>query len=523
MAALALGLIASAMAFAALRVTEERDVARQAAADAEAIAEAQGQILRVLEPTFRAEMDTSSTAPAAPTVGEVVDETLETMEEAYAETPAVLASTYVTLGTTLFERGELRRADSLFASAIALRRPLRGDGDRVVHDALLGRGMVARRLSDAAAARRFFRQALEIERNHPEVIPDGSSTEMFLAGVLDDSQAREATLLRTLSERQAALAEAASPTKEVAIPVAQAHNELGIHYFNSGDYRAAFAEYRAAEAIVRQHYGELHGATNTLRSNLSYASAEMGQYEEAERHARIALDAAQRGGLGASREALLRQAIGQALFYQGRYADAEHELRTALDVFERERGPEAPETLGVVNSLVVVVAQRGNLREALSMAQRVAAATYRNNPSAMPDRLFGRAQQAALRFALGEREASLEQLEGVLRDLRQLEVSPARRAVILQLVGEARRASGDAEGAEPLLREALAAVREAKPDAHWNVLHARLAYGQALAALGRMDAARPHLEAVRGKLRRVSFPAVLDDIDAEIDRLLRGS
>ena len=64
MAALALGLIASAMAFAALRVTEERDVARQAAADAEAIAEAQGQILRVLEPTFRAEMDTSSTAPA---------------------------------------------------------------------------------------------------------------------------------------------------------------------------------------------------------------------------------------------------------------------------------------------------------------------------------------------------------------------------------------------------------------------------------------------------------------------------
>ncbi len=51
---------------------------------------------------------------------------------------------------------------------------------------------------------------------------------------------------------------------------------------------------------------------------------------------------------------------------------------------------------------------------------------------------------------------------------------------------------------------------------------ARLAYGRALAEMGRTAAARPHLEAARGHVRRVSFPSVLEDVDAEIDRLLQG-
>jgi len=519
-AALALVILASAMTVAALRVTEERDIAQQAAADAEAVAEAQGHILRVLEPTFRAEMDTSSTAPTSPTISEVVDETIEAVEEAYSESPAVLAQSLVTLGTTLYDRGELRRADSLFARAIVLRRPLQRDGDKVVHEALLGRGLVARNLSDRAAARRFFREALEIERDHPDMMPAGSSTEMYLAGVLDDSQAREATLLRTLSERQAALADADSPTVQDEISVAQTHNELGLHYFASALYREAYGEYRAAEAIVRRHYGELHGATNTMRANLAYASAEMGRYAEAERHARIALDAAERGGLGPGRIASLHQAIGQALFFQGQLAEAERELEVALGMYEAERGADAPETLGAVNSLVVVLAEQGRQDEALEGAERVEA-SYRRAGTLQEDAgVYVLAVVAALRYAGGEQEAALEQLTGLVRSAS--EAGPVNRAVVLGLAGDALRESGDASAAEPLLREALAAVRESKPDTHWNVRHARLSYGRVLAEMGRTAEARPHLEAARGHVRRVSFPSVLEDVDAEIDRLLAG-
>ncbi|GAB5536797.1 MAG: hypothetical protein Rubg2KO_30460 [Rubricoccaceae bacterium] len=521
-AVLALVIASATGVAAALRVTEERDVARQAAAEAEAVAEAQGQILRVLEPTFRAELDTSSTAPTSPTIGDVVDRTLEAVEDAYSETPAVLAGTLVSLGTTLLERGEHLQADSLFARAIVLRRPLRREGDKVIHDALLGRGLVARKLSDTEAARGFFRQVLEMERDHPEIVSEGSSTEMFLAGVLDDAQAREATLLRTLSERQAALAEIASPTHIDEISVAQVHNELGVHYFKSGLYREAFTEYRAAEAIVRRHYGELHGATNALRMNLSYTSTEMGRYEEAERYARVALDAAERAGLGPDRIAYMHQAIGQALFYQGELAESERELEVALAMFERERGADAPEALGVVNSLVIVVAKQGRLDDALAMAERVEAANRAAGTMQEAGGLYAQAIVAAIRFARGEREASLETLRGLQRSAPD-DMTPPQRAVLLGLAGDALRESGDASSAEPLLRDALATVRQSKPDAHWNVRHARLAYGRALAAMGRVSEARPHLEAARGHVRRVSFPSVLEDVDGEIDRLLASS
>ncbi|MEO0560075.1 MAG: serine/threonine-protein kinase, partial [Bacteroidota bacterium] len=517
-------LIASVTAIAAaLRVSEERDIARQAAADAEAVAEAQGQILRVLEPTFRAELDTSSTNPASPTVTEVVEEAIETVEEAYEDSPAVLAQSLVTLGTTLLERGEVTRADSLFARAIALRRPLGREGDKVIRDALIGRGLANRRLSNPEVARGFFRQALEMERNHPQMVPDGSSTEVYLAGVLDDSQAREATLLRTLSERQAALAEIASPTSEDEIPVAQAHNELGVHYFNSGFYREAFAEYRAAEVIVRRHFGELHTATNAMRANLSYASAEMGRYREAERHARIALGAATRGGLGPGRIASMHQAIGQALFFQDELADSERELTVALEMYERERGPDAPETHGVLNSLLVVLAAQGRHDEALAVAERVEALHRAEGTLQESGGLYARSIVAALRYARGQRAASLEQLEGLVRPASGVEMIPGHRAVILGQAGDALRESGDPAAAVPLLREALELVRQAKPDEHWNVRHARLAYGRALAEMGRAAEARPHLEAARGHVRRVSFPSVLEDVDAEIDRLLSSS
>ncbi|WP_412061230.1 protein kinase domain-containing protein [Rubrivirga sp. IMCC45206] len=506
--ALAVALVLAAAGVAATRITAERDLARAAAADAEAVAETQSQILRILEPSFRAELDTAATAEP-PSVSELIDRIVEEAEAAYADNPAVLGRQLATLGTVLFERGEMARADSLYARALALRRPLGREGDPVVHEAVFGRGLIAR--TDAPErALRWLREAVAMERAHPDLAEPESGAVVHLAGMLEDPDEREAALREILARRQAAL-------PDTSIALALAHNELGVHLFNQAAFRGAHAEYRAAEAIVRRNWGELHPATNTLRSNLSYTSAALGRYADAERHARIALDAARRGGLGEAREALLRQAIGQALFFQHRLPEAERELRAALATFERAVGPSSPEALGVVNSLVVVVGEQRRFAEARALQARVAAAAA---PDDLLGALYSRMMDAALRFAEGDRAAA-GVLEDVLREMRALDdVPPMSRFGVLSMVGDARRAVGAPGRAVPLQREALAIAREAKGDASRNTVQARLALGRSLAEAGHLEAARPHLEAARGQIPSVAFPDPLDDVDAEIDRLL---
>ncbi|MEM0962761.1 MAG: protein kinase, partial [Bacteroidota bacterium] len=291
----ALALVAVALVAATLRVTEERDLAQQAAVEAEVVAETQGRLLRVLEPAFRAETDTAGAA--APTVDAVVEDAAQAIEEAYADNPAALGRSYATLGETLWARGQRERADAYFVRALALRQPLARPGDPVVHTALVGRGLIARARADSVEAQQFFRQALAMEREHPSLANEGSSTELFLTSVLGDLAARERELLRLVAERRA--------EDPDAIKTAQAHNELGVHYFQAGDYRRAYREYLVAERIARELWGELHPATNTMRVNLAYAAQNLGDHDASVRHAQVALDASRRAGIGPIREASL--------------------------------------------------------------------------------------------------------------------------------------------------------------------------------------------------------------------------
>jgi len=508
---IALAVALTALTAAAVRVTQERDLAQQAAEEAEAVAEVQSEILEVLSPAFRAEIDTSSEAVRAPSITEVVDQTVEKVEAVYEENPAVLARSLASLASTLMQRGNDRRADSLFIRAIDLRRPLDQAGDAVLHEALLGRGQIARRQQDLEAARVFFREALEIERAHPEVLGASttSSTEMYLAGILDDSAERERGLLRTLAERRASL-----PAEDIGI--AQAHNALASYYFREGDSRSAFAEFTAAERVARQTLGDLHPSMSVIRSNIVFTLGRLARYSEAEQMARAAIDAAERGELGPRRLGLMRQALSHILFYQGRLEEAEREARMALGLLNEAHGPDTPATAAVAKDHVQTLAELGRVDEALE------AAMHRETVERQAGRqgVHVRLMVAGCLFVKGDREQAMERLEGALRDYDPAEGAPETRAGVLRTAGEMLHASGSSARAEPMLRDALGIARATYADEAWGVLRLRFALGLTLADLGRVDEARPHLEAVRGRLRRVGYPVVVEDPDAEIARIL---
>ncbi|GAB5535107.1 MAG: hypothetical protein Rubg2KO_13560 [Rubricoccaceae bacterium] len=509
--AFALVVALAALTTAAVRVTQERDLAQQAAEEAEAIAEVQGDILEVLSPAFRAEMDTSSQDARAPSIIDVVDQTLDRVEAAYEENPAVLARSLATLASTLMERGNDLRADSLFTRAITLRRPLGRAGDPVLHQALLGRGLIARRRQDIDAARAFFSEALEIERAHPEVLgSDGdTSTELYLAGMLDDDAERERSLLRTLAERKASL-----PASDIGI--AMAHNDLASHYFRKGESRSAYAEFTAAERVARQTLGDLHPSMSVIRSNIVFTLGRLGQYAEAEQIARRAIDAAERGELGPGRLGKMRHSLSHILFYQGRIEEAEREVRMALDLLNETHGPDTPATAAAEIDLILVLAELGRAEEALGRASHLEAVVRQSER----DDAFIRVIVAGCLFATGDRAQAMERLEGALRDGEQADARPESRVSMYRTAGVMLRASGAPARAEPLLRDALGIARATNADNALGVQRLRFFLGLTLADLGRVDEARPHLEAVRGRLWRVGYPVVIEDPDAEIDLIL---
>ncbi|MEM6327523.1 MAG: tetratricopeptide repeat protein, partial [Bacteroidota bacterium] len=500
-----------------LRVSSAEARTEAALADASVLEEAQGEALRILDPVARAQDSVAGPLPSR----ESAEATTEAVEDTFAERPAVLAGQLLELGTSWLQRGDLARADSLFARALALRRAERGD-DGVVSQSLVGRGLVARARQDRPTAERFFREALAIERRledeSPEDLPDERSTALYLASVLADADSREAALLQTLSDRRAALASAPSPEAELA--VAQAHNELGSLHYASARYREALREFRASERRLVAGWGQAHPSLMTLRFNMAAAHGNLANFAEAERLARLTLTAMQRAGLGDAQQARARSIIGQALHIQDDLAGAERELTAALAATEQGYGTDTPRTAQALQNLAQVHASQGRLDDAIALAQRAARIHEASGGSQAPVTLTTRAFVASLSFAKGEQDASLETLTALSRQMPRGDLARPWRISVLRATGDALREAGRADEAESMLREVVAFELDTRMEHHPTVLRSRFMYGRTLAALGRLDEARPHLEAVRGHLPRIVYPSVVPEVDAEIDRLL---
>ncbi|WP_412069105.1 hypothetical protein [Rubrivirga sp. IMCC43871] len=98
----------------------------------------------------------------------------------------------------------------------------------------------------------------------------------------------------------------------------------------------------------------------------------------------------------------------------------------------------------VLSSLATLLADAGKLPEALAAARRVEAVEgWVALPGDEPS-LYALALVAAIRFASGDRAGGQARLEAIYRGPSSAEMEGLARALLLRLVGDARRAGQSA-------------------------------------------------------------------------------
>jgi tetratricopeptide (TPR) repeat protein len=178
---------------------------------------------------------------------------------------------------------------------------------------------------------------------------------------------------------------------------------------------------------------------------------------------------------------------GENRLAAGRLEAAEADFRQAIS-----KGQQVFGALGT-RGLARVALERGQVDSAAAGLHRALTVFRRMRPN----HIYVLSTKRALAEALAQagRYAEADSLLGdVLRLQRETLVKGhVELGRVLQALGEVKLRSGDAHGAEPLLREALAIRLAALGPDHWNVAETESVLGAALAAQDRPGDARPLL------------------------------
>jgi tetratricopeptide (TPR) repeat protein len=263
-----------------------------------------------------------------------------------------------------------------------------------------------------------------------------AANQLFFAGRAD--------LGGRLLDRAARLA-AEAPRLE---PYARARLEdsLGTRLLCEGDPAGALVHAEAAVALSEQA-GDLRMAC-LYRSDLGFLTIEVGAHDHAERVLREALAAAERMGLDYI-VAAARSNLGTALARRGALAEARAVEEQALEAF-RAQGNRRMEGASLIYLALILEAQ-GDLPAAERAATGALAALETSPPAAC----HALAALASIELALGRTAAAIAHADRAAASLADLGGIDEGEALVRLVHAEARRAAGDAAGAE----EALAAAR----------------------------------------------------------------
>ncbi len=377
--------------------------------------------------------------------------------------PAVQEELLQTLGSVFQRLGQLERADTLLARALAQRRT------RVpAEDPALARSLVALaqlRMAQArfAEADSLARDALSrvrdaVPADHP-VVAEATVT---LAQVLQKrgSYPEAITLLAALVRQDAA---AGASTPEHATHL----RELAQAHFYAGDYPLADTLGRAVLALDAARHGPRHPDVASDLAALGEVQLMLGHYAAAESLYTEALGITRRWyGEAHPEVAANLTRLGRALTYQKRIPEAVTALDQALAVQRRVYGPRHPQVAEALNEL-------GNV-----------AWTVDDYPVA----------EARFREALSIYRGSLGEFHQFV-------------AVALANVASVVMQRGDPRGAEPLFREALAIYDSILPPGHVNAGIGHIKLGRALLRQGRYRAAIGETRAGYDILVRQTDPA----------------
>ena len=426
----------------------------------------------------------------------------------YGTGDTALAQSINDLAVHLHATGKLDEAERLHREALTMRRELLGPRHINVAQSLKNLGALLHTTGDLEEAERVYRDALAIYRaqldeNHPSVAGalGNLATVLQDRGNLDEAEPllREALAIyrRTLGDRH----------PEVATCV----NNLAQFLVDKRDYRAAEPLAREALEIAQATLGPQHDAVGKAMLNLGSLMDHLGRSDEADRLMKDA-QAILQGSLGRDHPTVATNLHNLAMrsLSRRRFDEAEAYMIEARDIFRRQLGDKHPNVVHCTNSLGVICHHKGDydraetlFREALAIQRE----RFGPDSPTVANTLVNLGGVLLARDEFDPAEALLQKALAIQRKV----LSPSHLDMTLSMTLVAkllleRRAPGDVEKADVVLRECLDIRGKTLPADHWQVIETEGLLGESLTLLRRFEQAESVLLESHRKLEAAGGP-----------------
>jgi non-specific serine/threonine protein kinase/serine/threonine-protein kinase len=497
-AAAALMLVAGtvvSIAFA-IRESRQRGLAEQREAEVEKVSEFQAKLLRdldleamgrELESHFRAEMaavlehrrtdeldvetlidDVNFTDLATESVKDsILAPALESIDREFAEQPLIQARLLTIVGESYGQLGQYDEALPPFERALALYEQSLPESDPRVTVALRWVADILSRLGRPEDATPLLREALERRRRDPlDDERDLLRTQMVLAFNLHwtgDLEEAEVHGRAALSGFERLLGADHPETLTCAFAV-------GAVLFAQERADEAEFYYRRCLDGRRRVLGDDDPATLVIMNDFGYVLLKIDRREKAEALFRESLERRRRV-LG-NRHRRTADSLGAFVFLhrgKGEWAQAEAYAREMVDVLKHSEGDRHDGTLGAKHALAIALREQQKHDEAARLLSEISAAIgpeqVAGDKFMMPRKVRVTCDLAWTLAELGRCDEARRAAEDAVALAREhlLERDPFL-AHALAMLGHALTCAGEAEAAEPILREAAAIRRAPVPD-----------------------------------------------------------
>jgi eukaryotic-like serine/threonine-protein kinase len=343
------------------------------------------------------------------------------------------------LSTSVANRGELARAESLAQAAVDLRLRANGPGSSELAEAHNSLGYVHWLQGANEKAAIDYRKAIDIADSvFGEAHPTTLSSMGDLAVALDAMGRRsEAESLRWQVVRLTA-----DVFGEDAEATANAMANLAVSLMYSGRYTEAREQQLKALATWRKLLGETHPLIGTGLNNLGYIAHCQMAFQEAARWYREALAVAAHHEEGISvGAAVFHENLGWALFDAGKHSSAQGHFKKAISIREKIQGLENRAAFHAMVSYGTCLAEQGQWDSAEVWLGRAETIEHGSGLTKNPAFLSARARCLNARGRRAEAESLIAACKDVLAGDRVIITDRRRflRQAIMLCEGWGRR------------------------------------------------------------------------------------
>ena len=429
------------------------------------------------------------------TVGELLEDGARRLRHSLADQPEVRLKLLNTIAIAYRELGLYKESRAVLEQALEDHQEQLGPDHPLIARSLHSLARLEYLGANPEEAERLTLEVLEMRRRlygdtHPQI-----AESLAFLGVLqmdrDDFNAAEPNFEEALEMLRNSLQD---PESEVApTDVAICLSRLASLYEKKGDLDAAESKYREALSIYEEEAGDTHPDAAAMLGDLALVLQQRRDYSGAEALFTESLEILRRVyGDGHPRVATAINLLGTNYYHTGAYAEAERLFTEALEIRRAYWGDEHDEVATSLNNLAALKAGQRDYAGAQTLFEEVLS-IYRtiwgDDHSQIGVILNNLA--AVTRQQKKYAESAKYYRDALEIGRKHFGEHHAHVRISLAGLGMMLKKSGDAEAAEPILREVLAMREQAEPRNEWLIALARSTLGECLIALERFDEAEP--------------------------------